>query len=238
MARLPRFSALEHPQHVIQRGNNRTRLFDQAQDYLVFRRCMQSALQRCECDIHAYVLMTNHVHLLITSNAAGAIGKFMQSVGRSYVRYFNDRYRRTGTLWEGRYRATLISTDEYLFRCSRYIEENPVRAGMVSNPAGYRWSSYSANALGMADALVTPHARYLALGASPHSRQRAYRALFRNVIDKAGLHAIRDATNHAWALGGERFQIEVASRDRRAARQPRGRRPAVLQTGRVGSADY
>jgi putative transposase len=167
--------------------------------------------------------MTNHVHLLASPRDARGIGKTLQSVGRRYVRYFNDRIGRTGTLWEGRYRATVIDTDEYLFRCCRYIEENPVRAGMVSDSSLYRWSSFAANASGAIDPLVTPHGLYLALGATPPSRQRRYRAIFAKPLDLPGVLAIRRATNHSWALGGEQFQHIVSSSGRRAAPLERGR---------------
>lgn len=225
MARLPRFAAAGQPQHVIQRGNNRTALFQRAEDYLVFRECTLLALQRHPCRVHAYVFMTNHVHFLLTADESGAVGRMMQSLGRRFVRYFNDRYQRTGSLWEGRYRATVISTDEYLFTCYRYIEQNPVRAGMVSHPDEYQWSSYAANALGSEDSLVTEHERFVALGTSPSERRQAYRALFRDPIDPKTLTGIRDATNHAWALGSDRFQVRITRTDRRASRARRGARP-------------
>lgn len=155
---------------------------------------------------------------------SGAISKTMQSVGGRYARYFNDRLGRTGTVWEGRYRATVVSSDGYLLTCSRYIEENPVRAGMVLDPAGYRWSSYLANALGETDDLVTPHELYLSLGSSASSRQQAYRALFFHTIERSSLAAIRDATHYGWALGDEDFQQSVST-TRRAIRLRPPRRP-------------
>jgi putative transposase len=222
MARLPRYTTPGQPQHVIQRGNNKTPLFVREEDYRVFRHCLLSAITRFECEIHAYVFMTNHVHLLVSTRDARGISKTMQSVGRQYVRYFNDRSGRTGTLWEGRYRATVIDTDEYLFTCCRYIEENPVRAAIVPHPSRFAWSSYLANALGVDDALVTPHERYLALGRSPGSRRAAYRALFRGSLEAPALTAIRDATNHAWALGDDRYRRKVSESGRRAAPLPPG----------------
>jgi putative transposase len=217
MARLPRFDTTTQPQHVIQRGNNKSRLFESTRDYLEFKDCLKSAIQLSPCQLHAYVLMPNHVHLLVSPGQAGAIGKLMQSVGGRYVRYFNDRNGRTGTLWEGRYRATVIDSDVYFFACSRYIEENPVRAALAPTPTEYRWSSFAANALGDEDALLTPHELYLSLGTSPESREWEYRALFRDAIDRAQIAAIRDATNHGWALGGTRFQKTVNG-TRRASR--------------------
>jgi putative transposase len=211
------------PQHVIQRGNNRTAIFATSNDYLVFRECLLSATIRFGCAIHAYVLMTNHVHLLMTPRDAQGISRALQSLGRRYVRYFNDRYQRTGTLWEGRYRATVIETDKYLFTCCRYIEENPVRAGIVTHASRYAWSSHMSNAQGVADPLITPHERYLALGMSPAARQTSYRALFVPRIDPSTLEEIRESTNHGWALGGERFQRAVNRAGRRAVPLPGGR---------------
>lgn len=217
MARLPRFSTPGYPQHIIQRGNNRSPLFTDTSDYLSYRNSLQLAIERTGCRVHAYALMTNHVHLLMSQDEPGVIGKVMQSVGGRYARHFNDRFERTGTVLEGRYRSTVIDSDRYLFTCYRYIEENPVRAGMVSDPAEYRWSSFAANALGAYDVLVTPHERYEDLGSSARSRQTAYLALFRESLERATIAAIRDATNHGWALGDERFVREIGT-GRRAMR--------------------
>jgi putative transposase len=158
------------------------------------------------------------------------IGRLMQSIGRRYVRYFNDRHARTGTLWEGRYRATVIDSEQYLFACSRYIEENPLRAGMVRELSHYRWSSYAFNALGREDPLIIPHDRYLALGSSPARRQLAYRRMFRAPNDDTTLQAIRYATNHAWALGSEQFQREISGKGRRAAPLPPGPPPSPVRS--------
>lgn len=210
MARLPRYVLPEQPQHVIQRGNNRCPIFASAADYKFFHDCLTNACVRHRCHVHAYVFMTNHVHMLMTPETAQGIGRTMQSVGRRYVRYFNDRYRRTGTLWEGRYRATLIDSQSYLLRCYRYIELNPVRAGQANHPADYQWSSYRANALGRRDALVMPHAEYAALGANDTDRRSAYRALFLDIIDEATLCHIRESTHKGWALGDDRFRVEIS----------------------------
>jgi putative transposase len=142
MARLPRYTLPGQPQHVILRGNNRSIIFAADEDYRFFLDCLGDAATRHGCVIHAYVLMTNHVHLLITPEHEGSIGKALQSVGRRYVQYFNYTYQRTGTLWEGRYKATLIDSESYLLTCYRYIELNPVRADMVPHPRDYLWSSY------------------------------------------------------------------------------------------------
>lgn len=168
--------------------------------------------------------MTNHVHILATPESETALPKTMQSIGRRYVQYFNHSYDRTGTLWEGRYKATLIDSEQYLLTCMRYIELNPVRAGMVDHPGDYPWSSYHANAQGKADALLSCHSLYRRLGRDDGERQAAYRQLFRAQISKADLDAIRDATNKAWALGNSRFGAKIeALSERRAMPLPRGR---------------
>jgi putative transposase len=155
--------------------------------------------------------MTNHFHLLVTPGSDMAVSRVMQAVGVRYVQHFNKTYGRTGTLWEGRYRATLVETGAYLFTCHRYIELNPVRAGLVSDPRDYPWSSHAANALGMSDPLVTPHGEYLSLDSDASSRRAAYRALFHAVLPDASLEEIRTATNTGWVLGSKRFRKEVAA---------------------------
>lgn len=201
MTRMPRYMVAGKPQHVIQRGNNRSAFFSDLNDRLVFSEWLADACERHDCDIHAYVFMTNHLHLVLTPWSEGAVGKVMQSVGRRYVQYFNRKQQRTGGLWEGRYRATLVDTDRYLLACYLYVEMNPVRAGLVADPAQYRWSSYRCNAQGHADPLVTVHELYVALGQDAGSRQAAYRALFANPLDESAIAEIRDATNKAWVLG-------------------------------------
>lgn len=226
MARLPRYFAPNTPQHVILRGNNRTVIFGAEPDYPFFRECLQDASERFGCAIHAYVLMTNHVHLLMTPESEDSIGKTLQSVGRRYVQYFNYTYRRTGTLWEGRYKATVIDGETYLLTCSRYIELNPVRAQMTAHPRDYPWSSYHANADGAADGLVRPHSLYRTLGRTQAERQDAYRELFRSRIGERALAAIREATNKGWALGDGRFRTKVEQLSgRRATPLPKGRPP-------------
>jgi putative transposase len=209
MPRLPRYVLPGQPQHVIQRGSNRCPIFVADEDYSCFRHYLKEASDRHGCHIHAYVLMTNHIHLLITPDSEESIAKAMQSVGRRYVQYFNATYQRTGTLWEGRYKATLIDTETYLFTCSRYIELNPVRANMVSHPGDYQWSSYHANALGKHDNLVQPHDQYLALDNDEKARQKVYRDLFRVHIDEKTLKDIRQSTQKGWALGNDKFKDEI-----------------------------
>ncbi len=171
MARWPRIVLPGLPLHVVQRGNNRTPTFQSDSDFEHYREILTDALERTGCLVHAYVLMSNHVHLLLTSPDHRGVSRLMQMIGRRYVRFFNTRYNRTGTLWEGRFKSSLVDTASYLVTCSRYIELNPVRAGMVDSPAQYLWSSYQRLAAGSPDRLVTPHPLYSALGASPAERR-------------------------------------------------------------------
>jgi putative transposase len=224
MARLPRYFVKDQPQHIIQRGNNRVPIFDANADYTFYLECLQVAAEYQGLAIHSYVLMTNHVHLLVTPETEHGIGKTLQSLGRRYVQYFNYTYDRTGTLWEGRYKATLIDSERYLLTCMRYIELNPVRAGMVKHPADYEWSSYAANARGVDNALITPHPIYRQLGHSHVARQDAYRQLFHAAIGGNELKAIRQATNTGWVLGNDRFREKIEQLSgRRSSPKPRGR---------------
>jgi putative transposase len=209
MARLPRFVIPDQPQHVILRGNNRAETFCADTDYSFYLEKLKLACDKHGCSVHAYVLMTNHVHLLITPHFEQSLGKAMQMLGRYYVQYYNYCYRRTGTLWEGRYKATLIDSEAYLLTCMRYIELNPVRAGMVLDPTDYPWSSYHYNALGQLSDLVVPHPEYLHLGESSEARLAAYRDLFQHQLSENSITEIREATNKAWVLGNDRFKQRI-----------------------------
>jgi putative transposase len=212
MARLPRYVLPGQPQHIIQRGNNRQAIFAAEADYRLFRGILVEAAHKHGLAIHAYVWMTNHIHLLATPEFEASLSKTFQSVGRRYVQYFNAIYRRSGTLWEGRYRATVVDSESYLLTLMRYIELNPVRAGMAATPGDYRWSSYRYHALGEAgpDAnWLTPHPEYLRLGQDAEERQNAYQELFRETISAKDLTQIRDCTHKGWALGGDRFRDEI-----------------------------
>ena len=223
MARLPRFVIPGQPQHVIQRGNNRSVIFVGDEDYQYYLARLKEACKKHQCDIHAYVLMTNHVHLLITPHTENGISKVMQTLGRYYVQYFNDQYRRTGTLWEGRYKATLLDSEQYLLVCSRYIELNPVRANMVKQPEEYPWSSYHANALGKEDSLLVRHEVYQAFGKDVEERCSHYRALFKYHINEKQLDEIRQATNKAWVLGNDKFRSQIERLTKRQATpKPKG----------------
>jgi len=201
MPRPLRFILPGHTLHVIQRGNNRTPCFADDEDRERYLASLRHASDRARCAIHAYVLMPNHSHLLVTAADAFAPARMMQTLGRKYVRYFNERHGRTGTLWEGRYRCGLIDSERYFLRCSRYIEMNPVRAGIVKEPGAYRWSSFRSNAQGEFDALVCPHPVYLALARGSSARRDAYRALFDTPLDWTVIDAIRRATKRGVVLG-------------------------------------
>jgi REP-associated tyrosine transposase len=209
MPRLPRLYAPGCAHHIIQRGHNRSTCFFEDADRYFYLEALRDASRDHQVAIHAYVLMSNHVHLLVTPHSEESCGRMMQSVGRRYVPFVNTRYERSGTLWEGRYKSTLVDTDTYLFTVSRYIELNPVRAGMVVSPQEYHWSSYWANALGGCDTLVTPHELYLKLGQDPLQRQRNYRSLFDRGEDPELLDSLREATNKGAAFGTEEFRIKL-----------------------------
>lgn len=224
MARLPRFFVSGQPLHIIQRGNNHARIFRHRTDYRLFLEYLRKASRLHGVLVHAYVLMTNHVHLLATPVNEDSVPKALQSVGRRYVQRFNWTYGRSGTLWEGRYRACPIDSDKYLFTCMRYIELNPVRAGLVRQPHDYAWSSYRANALGAPNSLVTSHALYESLAPTSPERQAAYRGMFDVALPDADLEALRESTNKNWALGDDAFKREVeAGARRRASPMPKGR---------------
>lgn len=205
------------PQHIIQRGNDRQPCFFADADYIRYRNDLREIALREACAVHAYVLMTNHVHLLITPTAVGGVARLMQSLGRRYVRYVNDRYRRTGTLWEGRYKACLVQNGDHLMHCHRYIELNPVRAAMVADPRDYPWSSHRLNADGEPDPLVSQHPAYLSLSHDPLERQRAYRALVMETDNADELDALRQHVQRQHAYGSNRFRAAIEAQLRRSA---------------------
>ena len=209
MARLPRVFLPGIPLHLIQRGNNRQACFASVDDFAAYAYWLQEYAARYRVAIHAWVFMTNHVHLLVTPSTASGVSRMMQSLGQRYVRYFNYTYRRTGTLWEGRYKSCVIDAENYLLACQRYIELNPVRAGIVDSPADYIWTSYQANGLGKDIAMHTPHPVYLLLGHDSQMRECTYRALFETHVDVDDDAMIREATNKGLAVGSERFKQEI-----------------------------
>jgi len=195
MARLHRYFIANQPQHVIQRGNNREPIFADTQDYSFYKECLSEACEQYDLAVHAYVLMTNHVHLLVSPKLESSIPKVLQSVVRKYVQYFNYTYSRTGTLLEGRYKATMVDTAAYLLTCMRYIELNPVRTNMVLASGEYPYSSYRANALGKSDDLVSSHYLYRRLGMDATERQDNYQQLFKDSLNEVDLVSIRESTN-------------------------------------------
>lgn len=226
MARLPRICLSGIPQHIIQRGNNRQICFGSDEDFAAYAYWLDEFSQKHRVAIHAWVFMTNHVHLLATPESPDGLSKMMQSLGRQYVRYFNYSYKRTGTLWEGRFKSCVVDAENYLLICQRYIELNPVRASMVSRPEEYKWSSYSANGLGQNVKLCTPHPIYTQLGNTLEKRSKAYRDLFRGHLDVTQISEIRHASNKGMALGNDRFKHEVEKLSgRRVTALKRGPKP-------------
>jgi len=209
MARLPRICLPGIPQHIIQRGNNRQPCFAGDEDFAAYAHWLDEYARKYEVAIHAWVFMTNHVHLLATPKTEDGISRLMQTLGRHYVRYFNYTYKRSGTLWEGRFKSCVVDAENYLLICQRYIELNPVRANMAAHPGDYRWSSYRANGQGKETKLWTPHAAYQALGTSANERAQAYRELLRGHLDEQVIHDIRQATQQGMVLGSDRFKQEV-----------------------------
>lgn len=227
---MPRQARLVFPDvalHVRQVGHDSSACFRQDGDYLVYLSGLRDLLRRSGCRLHAYCLMTNHVHLLLTPPTDDACALLMRSLGQRYVQYFNRRYERSGTLWEGRFRSCLVDSAGYVLACHRYIERNPVKAGMVPTAADYQWSSYAGNAGYVLNTLLTPHPEYLALGAALQSRNAAYRQLVAEPDDPAFLAAVRGATSGGFALIGEtlrsRLPLEMLER---LDRKPPGPAPA------------
>jgi putative transposase len=227
MARLGRYFVPGQVLHVIQRGNDRKPVFFAYADYAQYRDWLIAAAKANDLKVHAWVLMTNHVHLLVAPQNEESLPRTMQTLGRRYVRFVNAREGRTGTLWEGRYRACPIDSEEYFIDCCRYIEMNPVRARQVAHQRSYRWSSYRAHAEGKEDTLAQFHDAFRRLGRTVEERRIAYRELCTQKLDPAFVEALRAATNGGWALGGERFRKAIAkAAGRRAAPLPRGPKPA------------
>lgn len=210
MPRRPRLTLADVPVHIIQRGNNRSACFFATEDYGCYLHHLHHLCQSEGVALHAYVLMTNHVHLLVTPHEADGASRLMKHLGQRYVQYVNRTYRRSGTLWEGRFRSCLVEAASYLLACQRYIELNPVRAGMVAHPADYPWSSYRAHAAGETSPMLRPHACYVALGMDEVERQASYRALCREAIEPGVLAAIRSATNGGYCLGQHAFKQDLA----------------------------
>jgi len=222
MPRRQRLQVAGLPVHIIQRGNNRQACFFADDDYQFFLDCLVKLAKRFRCALHAYVLMTNHFHLLLTSELPVGPSLLMKFLGQRYVQYVNRAHKRTGSLWEGRFRSSLVQTERYVLGCYRYIEMNPVRANRVRDPIEYPWSSCAANAAGKPLAWLTPHGEYLALGSDDERRRAAYRGLFATELDQQLLREIRVSTHGGYAIGSGQFrnEIETALKLRATPRGP------------------
>ena len=209
MARRERLRVTGLPVHIIQRGINRQACFYAEADNQFFLHHLSDLAKRFQCEVHAYVLMTNHVHLLLTPYLARGPSLLMKLLGQRYVQYINKTYRRSGTLWDGRFRSSFIQDSRYVLACYRYIELNPVRPNMVKHPVDYPWSSYAANTEGKPVAWLTPHGEYLALGSDDEKRRSAYRGLFDSELDQQVLREIRLSTHGGYAIGSGRFREEI-----------------------------
>ncbi len=225
MPRQPRYFIPNFPQHVIQRGVNGQAVFFEADDYELYLHSIGKAAMKFDCQIHAYVLMTNHTHLLLTPGDERSIPLVMKAMGTGYVQPLNKKYGRTGTLWEGRYRASLVQDEAYLLTCYKYIELNPVRAGLVSAPGDYPYSSFAFNADGRPNHLLTPHGIYESLARTDGARRAAYRRLFSDRVAPETLSTIRDATNACRVLGDDRFKDQIETMLGRSVRPGKSGRP-------------
>jgi putative transposase len=225
MARLPRLTLAAHPHHVIQRGNNRQPICLDSADFQTLKDVLSECARQHQVAVHAFVLMDNHFHLLATPPTDEALPKMMQALGRSYVRYFNDRHQRSGTLWEGRYKSTLIESDRYLLTCMAYIDLNPVRAGMVAHAADYPWSSYMHYAGMRPDRLLTPHPLVWNLGNTPFAREAAYAQLVQAGLTSVQQSALTEAALHGWALGAPEFLDALQKQTQRRLRKSLPGRP-------------
>jgi len=209
MPRKNRFYVAGMPVHIVQRGHNKQPIFFDQHDNYLYLSWLKQAADKYKCSVHAYVLMSNHVHLMVTPTDTTGVSRMMQYVGRYYVPYINHTYGRSGTLWEGRYKSSVIDAENYLLICSRYIELNPVRAGMVAHPVDYPWSSYAANAEGGDDSVLKPHEYYRALGATANIRCSVYRDLFQATIDERLVSDIRASWQTGTPLGNDRFREQI-----------------------------
>jgi len=209
MPRRARFCPAGYPVHLIQRGNNRQAIFTCDADLAAYAHWLSQGAERFDVAVHGWVFMTNHVHLLATPGHADSLSRLMQFLGRLYVRHFNYTYTRSGSLFEGRFRTSIVQEDRYLLTCLRYIELNPVRAGVVRDPGDYRWSSIQAHAFGITARVWSPHDLYLALGSNWKQRQQAWRALIGESLDTAVMAKVRHCANTGLVLGTQTFREQV-----------------------------
>lgn len=230
----PRFNVPGIPQHIIQRGNNRDPCFYSEVDYRRYLDDLRESASKFHCRIHAYVLMKNHVHLLLTPMVENGVSQMMQTLARRYATYFNQTYNRTGTLWDGHFKSSLIDSDIYLLTCMCYIELNPVRARLVEHPGEYKWSSYTGNAQTDDETFISYHPIYLALSETGDDRRYVYRELFQRHLDNDVIHQIRDALNHELVLGRSHFKDKIEEIANRQARLGKPGRSGVEE----GFVDY
>ena len=229
MARLPRLTLPGFPHHIIQRGNNRQAIFASAADYQTLLDLLDASARKFGVAIHAYVLMANHFHLLATPHSTDALSQMMQAVGRRYVRYFNDSQKRSGTLWEGRYRSTVIQAERYLLPCMAYMDLNPVRAGVVAQARDYPWSSHGHYIGQRTDKLITPHSLVWELGNTPFAREAAYAERVREGISPVQQTTLTDAALRGWALGDPEFVAELQKITHRRVTKNTAGRPGSPQ---------
>ncbi len=232
MARAARLVIPNQPHHVIQRGNDRQPIFHEAEDYQVFLAWLLEASRQFKVEIHAYVLMGNHLHLLVTPSDLQGLGRMMQWIGRFYVPWFNRKYERTGTLWQGRFKTSVIESERYFMLCSRYIEMNPVRATLVTHPSAHRWSSYAHHVGDTRDPLIADHPLYWALGNTPFEREASYKQLVNQAIPQDEVDNLTRAVMKGQALGSEQFKIGLENKlNRRVRPAKRGRPFKLVQAG-------
>ncbi len=230
MARQPRLTVPGYPHHVIARGNNRQPIFNGAVDFEKLLALLLEASVQHKVAVHSYVLMSNHLHLLATPQTAEGLPLMMQQLGRSYVRHFNQRHGRSGTLFEGRYKSNLIQTERYLLACMAYIDLNPVRAGIAQHPQDYVWSSFGYYAGLRSDALITPHPHFWNLGNTPYAREAAYTALVRAGLEAEDEQALTQSTLKGWALGDKAFAGQLAKQTQRRVQPAQRGRPVKSKT--------
>ncbi|MDB5772025.1 MAG: transposase [Burkholderia sp.] len=228
MARLPRLIVPNQPHHVIQHGNDRQQIFRDAADHAIFLNWLREASRQFKVAIHAYALMPDHLHLLATPSDESGLGRMMQWIGRHYVPYFNQKYGRSGTLWQGRYKATVIESERYFMACSAYIELNPVRTGLTYAPQDYPWTSYAHHVGIHLNPVITDHALYWALGNTPFSREAAYRNLLEQGLTADEVLAVTEATRKGWALGSDKYKAQLEKTINRRVQPAKRGRPARL----------
>ena len=230
MARLPRLTLAGYPHHIILRGNNRQAIFMDMADFQRMLALLQTHAIEQGVQVHAYVLMSNHLHLLLTPLQNESLPKMMQAVGRTYVLYFNKRHGRSGTLWEGRYRSALIQTERYFLACMAYIDLNPVRAGMVAQAADYPWSSHGHYIGRQNEAWLTPHPMYWEMGNTPFAREAAYAAMIQAGVNQEQQQALTSSALSGWALGEKSFVQGLQKQTSRRVNRAKAGRPLGSKT--------